>query len=164
MDIRGVLGITNLRSRLSGGKIILEIRILVNPRISVSEGHQLGELVSKALLGSFSDIGDVIVHIDPETHSHDALAIDHQPLLPDRHELLENIKLRWQDLLHEDDIESMDLHYLEHGIEVGLVLNKDEISAELAAQLKQAISDYEYIASLRVYSKLYETSLEKRLS
>ena len=158
----GVLAITNLRSRLSGGKIILELRILVNPRISVSEGHQLGENVSKSLIGSFSDIGDVIVHIDPETHSDHSLPVPHHNELPERTELIKKIKRQWQNLLSEDDIESIDLHYLEHGIEVDLTVTLNEISDHLAAELEQAICSIEYIPSLRIFCKLYESDPDRR--
>ena len=163
-ETEGVLGVTNLRSRMSGGKIILEIRILVNPRISVSEGHQLGENVSKALIGSFSDIGDVFVHIDPETHLESDHVSRRHTELPERSQVIENIKQLWQEFLDEDDIESIDLHYLEHGIEVDLTVKLDEISEQLASQLSQAIRHFDYIASMRVFNKLYEIKLEQQLS
>lgn len=162
LDNEGVLAITNLRSRLSGGIIILEIRILVNPRISVSEGHQLGENVSKSLIGRFSDIGDVIVHIDPETHSNHSHTLAHHNRLPERTELIKNIKQQWQELLSEDDIETIDLHYLQHAIEVDLTVTLDKVSDHLASELEQAIRSFDYIASLRIYSKLYETNPDYR--
>jgi cation diffusion facilitator family transporter len=60
-----IKGISGIRSRQSGGNIILEVSLLVDPTISVSRGHQIGEEVSKSLRGRFSDINDVLVHIDP---------------------------------------------------------------------------------------------------
>ena len=157
MAVEGVKGITRLRSRLSGGKIILEVRLLVDSRITVSEGHQLGEEVSHALRGSFSDVGDVIIHIDPQSHAA-ANVLEHSNFgLPPRKTVLKLIRQQWQDLLSDDDIENMDLHYLEHGIEIELTVRQTEVSPLLVTQLEQAIHNLAYVAGVRIYHKLYET-------
>ena len=162
MALDGILGVTRLRSRSSGGKIILEVQLLVNPRISVSEGHQLGEIVSRSLTGNFSDVGDVIVHIDPETHNHDKALHDMELL--GRENVLESIKDRWQDLLTEEQIEEVSLHYLERGIEVDLTLRQAQISDALAQQLAAALEPLQGIASVRIYNKLHEASINQQLS
>ncbi|HAO89348.1 MAG TPA: hypothetical protein DCR00_10540, partial [Gammaproteobacteria bacterium] len=162
MAVDGILGVTRLRSRSSGGKIILEVQLLVNPRISVSEGHQLGEIVSRSLTGNFSDVGDVIVHIDPETHNHDKALHDMELL--GRENVLESIKERWQDLLTEEQIEEVSLHYLERGIEVDLTLRQAQISDALAQQLAVALEPLQGIASVRIYNKLHEASINQQLS
>ena len=162
MAVDGILGVTRLRSRSSGGKIILELQLLVNPRISVSEGHQLGEIVSRSLTGNFSDVGDVIVHIDPETHNHDKPLHDME--LPGRESVLESIKERWQDLLTEEQIEEVSLHYLKRGIEVDLTLRQSQISDALAQQLSAALEPLPTIATVRIYNKLHEASFNQQLS
>jgi cation diffusion facilitator family transporter len=162
MAVEGILGVTRLRSRSSGGKIILEVQLLVNPRISVSEGHQLGEIVSRSLTGNFSDVGDVIVHIDPETHNHDKALHDMELL--GRENVLEGIKECWQDLLTEEQIEEVSLHYLERGIEVDLTLRQAQISDALAQQLAAALEPLQDIASVRIYNKLHEASINQQLS
>jgi len=161
MAVEGILGVTRLRSRSSGGKIILEVQLLVNPRISVSEGHQLGDIVSRSLTGNFSDVGDVIVHIDPETHNHDKPLHDME--LPDRESVLESIKERWQDLLTEEQIEEVSLHYLERGIEVDLTLRQAQISDTLAQQLSAALEPLQAIVSVRIYNKLHEANINQQL-
>ena len=160
LAIQGILGVTSLRSRLSGGRIILEIRLLVNPRISVSEGHQLGELASKALIGQFSDISEVLVHIDPIDHSEELNLSTSIADLPERAEIINRVKHSWQDLLLEGDIESIDLHYLYPGIEIDLVLNREQVSQQLARDLQAAIQGMEHIVRLRVCNKLYEIKTE----
>ena len=164
METAGITGISNLRSRLSGGKILLEAQLVVNPRISVSEGHQLGESVSRSLLARFGDVGDVIVHIDPQSELESAQAAAHRQDLPDRSEVIGRIKAQWQDLLADGDIERLDLHYLEHGIEIDLVITLDKISTSLIAALEQAMRPIDYIAKLRIYRKLSESSNARRLS
>jgi cation diffusion facilitator family transporter len=164
LGIDGIRGVTSLRSRLSGGKMILEVRILVDARISVSEGHQLGEIVSRTLRGKFSDIGDVIVHIDP--HNHDELDPAARPAqhFPERSEVMALIRLQWQDLLKDDDVERMDLHYLEHGIEIELTIFRAEVSPLLISQLERAVQTLNFIAGVRIYHKLYESPRERQLS
>jgi len=67
-EVSDVNQVTSLRSRQSGGKVLLGEQIQVEPRISVSERHYLGETVSTAIVDRFSNISDVIVHIDAEPH------------------------------------------------------------------------------------------------
>jgi hypothetical protein len=136
----------------------------VNPRISVSEGHQLGESVSRSLIARFSDVGDVIVHIDPQPELESAQAAAHPQELPDRSEVIGQIKARWRDLLADDDFERLDLHYLEHGIEIDLVVKPDKIPTSLISGLEQAVQSFDYIAKLRIYRKLSESSNVRRLS
>ena len=161
---RGIRGITKLRSRLSAGNIILEISLLVNPRISVAEGHRLGEAVSSALIGNFSDIVAIKAHIELKNHGQQQPSCQRIQELPERTEVIANIKRQWQEILGADDIESMDLHYREHGIEVDLTVTLDAVSELLASQLKQSIGSLDYVAKLRIYSKLHELKLDRRQS
>lgn len=161
-QVAGVRGITALRSRLSGGKMILELHILVSPRISVSEGHQLGQLVNKALLGRFSDVGDVIVHIDPEDIGEHAQ--DKRAALPEREEVLQTIRDHWHSLLDEEDIQRVSLHYLEHGIEIELLVRFNVMPEGLAKRLEHALTDLDYVSGLKIYNSLYEARLRQPLS
>ncbi|MCH7817582.1 MAG: cation transporter [Proteobacteria bacterium] len=161
---QGIRGMTKLRSRLSAGKIILEVSLLVNPRISVAEGHRLGEAVSSALIGNFSDIVAVKAHIELKNHGQQQPSCQRIQELPERTEVIANIKRQWQEILGADDIESMDLHYREHGIEVDLTVTLDAVSELLASQLKQSIGSLDYVAKLRIYSKLHELKLDRRQS
>ncbi|GAB5499995.1 MAG: cation diffusion facilitator family transporter [Pseudohongiellaceae bacterium] len=161
LDVEGIHGITSLRSRLSGGKIILEAHLLVNPRISVSEGHQLGEQVARALVGRFSDISEVIAHIDPEAI--DDEQDDRRESLPPRHEVLQTIRELWRDLLQDDAIQRVSLHYFEHGIEVELLVKLADLPPELPGKLEQALDALPYLAGLRIYNTLYSTRLHPQL-
>ncbi len=160
LKIEGVHGITNLRSRFSGGKIILELDLLVNPRISVSEGHQLGELVSINLLGEFSDIGDVVVHIDPELHI-DAMSAGE---LPSRDQVLEDIYTQLEDVIDRADIESIDLHYLDRGIELDVTVNLKEIPPALREKIEDILIPVSHFSRLRIFTKLCELELDQKLS
>ena len=151
LNIDGIQGITSLRSRSSGGKILLELRLMVNSHISVSEGHQLGELVNKSLLGQFSDISEVIVHIDPVQQGNDTDEFQ----LPERMQLINNLKACWKDLIDKHSIASIDLHYLDGAIEVDLVLDVDNLSETTAKDLEAAIAKEPYVTKLRIFNKLH---------
>lgn len=162
LEIDGIKGITSLRSRLSGGKIMLEAQLLVNPRISVSEGHQLGEIAHKAVIGRFSDVGDIIVHIDPQAADHGEGSERTNTKLPERSELIHSIKQQWHSLVEDEQIANIDLHYFEHGIEIDLILQGEHISADIAEQLRGNLSTLEYIVELRIFYKFYDSENSSR--
>lgn len=62
----GVKSIHLLRTRKMGEDAYIDAHIVVNSRISVSEGHMIGDNVRDNLKVEFDDIVDVLVHIDPE--------------------------------------------------------------------------------------------------
>lgn len=154
LSVDGIRGVTELRSRLSGGRIMLEAHVLVDPLITVSEGHQLGEFVRRALLERFSDISDVIMHIDPENPS--SARRDKRERLPERYEVLRAIRKAWGNLLAEKEIQRVSLHYLERGIEVELLVNLDRLPDVLPRKLEKAITELHYISGLKIYNSLYE--------
>jgi len=153
LGIDGIRGITELRSRSSGGKIILEVRLLVDSYVSVSEGHQLGELANKSLISQFGDVSEVLIHIDPIQHD-DA---EGESQLPERTDVISSLKKCWQNLIDQHSIASIDLHYLGGTIEVDLVLDVDELSATTARELETAIEAEPHITKLRIFNKLYDS-------
>ena len=165
LETEGVLGIENFRSRLMAGKILLDISILVSPRITVSEGHQLAEMVSHKLTGSFSDICDVIVHVDPEPHDNGQ---ENNPLpvnqYPDRAEVLARIKTLWANMIDEEELEDISLHILESGIEVDLSLNNEISDPDLANKLAQSLEQLGFISKLSIFTKSHDFRLSVTLS
>lgn len=61
----GVNGIHRLRSRRMGDQALLDVHLLVDPDLSVSEGHYIAERARQILL-TRREVLDVLVHIDPE--------------------------------------------------------------------------------------------------
>ena len=152
LDIPGVNRITGLRSRQSGGRILLDLRVQVDPRISVSEGHQLGEICRRSIQDKFSNISEVLVHIDPEYHS-DSRVTD----LPLRQEIEARIATLWQDLIDDFDSSNIELHYLGNGIEINLYLAHRQIDESQARILAQALTAIPAIKRLKIYSTVMET-------
>lgn len=62
----GVQSIHLLRTRRMGEDAYIDTHIVVDSRISVSEGHMIGDAVRDRLKSEFDDVVDVLVHIDPE--------------------------------------------------------------------------------------------------
>lgn len=156
LQIAGVNGIQGLRTRLSGGKVILDLCILVDPRISVSEGHQIAELVSRTLTGNFSDVSDVLVHVDPlppESEKSTSQALDD---FPERPEIIASIREAWNGLIDDQAIEGISLHFLEQGIEVELTLHEGSLGQAEAERLANALQRLGYIQKLRIYSKTHD--------
>ncbi|MGE5704426.1 MAG: cation diffusion facilitator family transporter [Clostridia bacterium] len=63
--VSGVKRLDELRAREHGHYQIVDVKISVDPGISVEEGHRIGKQVKKDLLSQFTHVRDVFVHINP---------------------------------------------------------------------------------------------------
>lgn len=61
-----VLGTHEIRSRYMGNFISLDFHILVDPDISVYDGHEIAKTVKRKIIKNFPEIIDVIIHIEPK--------------------------------------------------------------------------------------------------
>ncbi|MHA1213668.1 MAG: cation diffusion facilitator family transporter [Candidatus Hodarchaeales archaeon] len=61
--INGVLDAHKLRARTIGNQIVGDMHILVDPELSVREGHDISELVSVTLKKEFNAL--IVVHLEP---------------------------------------------------------------------------------------------------
>ena len=149
-NIDGVRALHMLRSRRSGSDALVDLHIQVDPRISVSEGHQIGDTVRRQLLERIEEVTDVTVHIDPEDDEQKS-PCDKLPL---RGDLIEALKERWEHLdgIHADQVT---LHYLDGKlqVELGLPLNMLERNPDpktLVADIEAAAKELPEIDSVRV--------------
>lgn len=118
LQVSGVRHVHMLRTRKSGGDALVDVHIQVDPTLSVSEGHRIGEKVRNDLIAEIEEVADVTVHIDPEDDEVSS-PCDHLPL---RDELLPSLRAHWQALPAAAAIEDITLHYLDGRIHVELVL------------------------------------------
>jgi len=65
-DIEGVENVHDLRARYSGSEIFVELHIIVNPDLTVREGHEIATAVENRLRSKMQGVTRVIVHVDPE--------------------------------------------------------------------------------------------------
>jgi cation diffusion facilitator family transporter len=63
-----VRGVEKLRVRKSGLEYFADIHIEVDSRLTVAEGHRIGHVVKDHLLRQFSQLRDVLVHLEPSPH------------------------------------------------------------------------------------------------
>lgn len=63
--VDGILGIDELLARTHGSYVIIDIKISVDPNITVKQGHDIAKNVKEDLLDKHTDIADVLVHVNP---------------------------------------------------------------------------------------------------
>jgi cation diffusion facilitator family transporter len=134
LDIDDVRHLHMLRTRRMGHNALVDVHIQVSPKLSVSEGHHIAEMVESTLKEKFDEINDVTVHIDPEDDETAASCKD----LPVRSEILKNL----QDELDKhgtlSNITDVTLHYLD---------GKISVEASLPIQQLDKIDDADTLSS-----------------
>lgn len=65
-DFEGINDLHMLRSRKMAGDIYMDLHVITDSRITVSEGHYIGERLRYALLEKYHRVTDITLHIDPE--------------------------------------------------------------------------------------------------
>ncbi|NOJ70653.1 cation diffusion facilitator family transporter [Paenibacillus alvei] len=64
-SVDGVITVDELRAREHGHYVIVDVKISVNPRLTVAEGHTVAKRVKKHLMQRFIHVADVFVHVNP---------------------------------------------------------------------------------------------------
>ncbi len=148
--VQGVRSAHTLRTRKSAGNAFVDVHIQVNPRLSVSEGHQIGDAVRRRLLQKVDEVTDVIVHIDPENDETGSPCND----LPSREQVIAALKRHWPQLPLAD-VEAVTLHYLSGEIDVELdlpigILADSREAKQLVETLRSAVSSLPYVNDVQV--------------
>lgn len=65
LSVEGVENINDLKTRIFGNKVYVDLSIAVDKDISVEEGHLISENVHQAIESNVADIKDCMVHIEP---------------------------------------------------------------------------------------------------
>ncbi len=151
LDVDGVRQLHSLRTRRMGGEALVDVHVLVNPKLSVSEGHQIGEKVREQVVKQVDDVTDVMVHIDPEDDELMARS-DHLPL---RQKMIDRLMTLWADIPEAQLISNITLHYLDGKIHVELTLPLEKMESQQQAQdianrLTQASKEDKHIADTKV--------------
>ena len=151
-SVDGVDDLHLLRTRQMAGQVLVDVHLILrDPRVSVSEGHQISETVRAVLMRRFDNIADVTVHIDPEDDEH-AAPSKHLGL---RDQVLRRLQSRWQHLPAASRIRRVDLHYLDGRIHVEVELplamgaDAEQVAANAAA-FEEAIAGDPDIAGVRL--------------
>lgn len=125
----GVRDVHGLRTRKMGDLAIVDAHILVDPLISVSEGHYIAESARARVMTS-ARVVDALIHVDPEND-----VLNPPPVkFPARVAVNEAIG---QALIAQGlSFESLSLHYLSSGFDIDVML-PGELGESDKARLKQ---------------------------
>jgi len=116
-NIDGVIDLHMLRTRLMGGRALVDVHLQVDGDISVSEGHQISENVRASVINEFESVNDVLVHIDPEDDEISRVNID----LPLRNEISNQLNQAINGIEGLQTAEKITLHYLSGKINIDLI-------------------------------------------
>jgi len=122
--VSGVRALHLLRTRRMGGQAYVDVHILVDPKLSVSEGHHISEVVRQRLIDQIAPVTDVMVHIDTE----DDEAGDVDSGLPLRAEMEKRLKRYFSDIPQASLIEQTLFHYSKDHVDVELRLPLSAVS------------------------------------
>ncbi len=148
-NVEGVRGVHMLRSRRMGGMYLIDVHIVVDERLSVSEGHKISEYVRLKLIDSHEDISNALVHIDPEDDSLAVLCAD----WPLRRDVLADLRRVWAEVLDASELDRAVLHYLNGQVHVDLVRSMQAADAQAQQfnqHLQEKVKALNYIGEVRV--------------
>lgn len=74
-QVEGVKGCHHLRGRKAGSFLYLDVHIEVDPFLSVSAAHDIGENVRRQIQNNHNQVAEVFIHIDP-SYSHCSSIVD----------------------------------------------------------------------------------------
>ena len=144
LSIEGVRDSHELRTRRMADKVLADVHIRVDPLISVSEGHRIGDEVMDTLKTRFPEVGDVVVHIDPE----DDIVGDVYSKLPMRSVIVAEINTSLHNLRNNFDIRfslqprNIVVHYLDDGCQIEIWMSMpDEATTRDCSLASSTIKD-----------------------
>jgi cation diffusion facilitator family transporter len=144
LSIEGVRDSHELRTRRMADKVLADVHIRVDPLISVSEGHRIGDEVMDTLKTRFPEVGDVVVHIDPE----DDIVGDVYSKLPMRSVIEAEINTSLHNLRNNFDSrfslqpKNIVVHYLDDGCQIEIWISMpDEATTRDCSLASSTIKD-----------------------
>jgi divalent metal cation (Fe/Co/Zn/Cd) transporter len=117
-NVEGVVDAHEVRTRLMGSDIYLDGHVRVDPKVSVSEGHRIGEAVRQRLTEEFKGIADITIHVDSE----DDEAYQRSDKLPLRSQLERRLLDRLRHIPEAQRIDNLIFHYLNGRIQAEIWL------------------------------------------
>ncbi len=129
-SVTGVRDLHLLRTRRMGADALVDVHIQVDPRLSVSEGHQVSEAVRYRVIKEIDEVADVMVHIDPEDDEN-SQPCSHLPL---RKELMTRLRTAWHDMPAAGVVDKITVHYLSGKVHLELFVPLAEFADIAAAQ------------------------------
>jgi cation diffusion facilitator family transporter len=149
--VQGVREHHSLRTRRMGADVLVDVHVLVDPQISVSEGHRIADEVRARLIASIDDVFEVLVHVD---HEPDTEEPDDGTGLPLREEIEADLRNAWASIAEVSNPERVMLHYRGDKVDVEVLLPARRVATqalpELTQRLNDAASALHYAGNVRV--------------
>ncbi len=142
--VPGVIGLHELRTRKMADNALVDAHIIVDPKISVSEGHYIAEAARTAVL-KHHHVMDVMVHIDSEDDAQAKPNIH----LPQRHLLLAHLGNRLGEAIPPST--RIVLHYLEGKVDAELLFETPVDIGTLQAKCSALAADDPYFRQITLY-------------
>lgn len=71
--VDGVEHVHEIRCRRSGQYVIVDLKLDMDPEMTVKRSHTIASEVKRQVFESFSQVGDVMIHINPHDEEHEDL-------------------------------------------------------------------------------------------
>jgi cation diffusion facilitator family transporter len=157
-EIPEVLHFHDLRTRVIGGEFLIDVHILVDSEMTVTEGHRVAEIARRNLIKAFENIQDVLVHVDGE---HDAEIEGIYPVT--RKELMDIARPLISELEENISQPEIRVHHIKGKNIVDVFLKIDsshnmEDSRTLVANVKSKLETAPQIDQARVFLDLNPAS------
>ncbi|MEO5365175.1 MAG: cation diffusion facilitator family transporter [Magnetococcus sp. WYHC-3] len=107
-----------LKARRLGPEILVDVHVVVDPLISVSEGHQVAELVRREVVERVEEVTEVLVHVDVA----DDQSGDVVPFFPLRGEVRKRVEQALLGFPVFSGLGDVALHYTPRGMVLMLTL------------------------------------------
>lgn len=65
LNVQGCKEVNDIKARWHGSKILVDLKICVNPMATVLEGHGIAAQVKKEIKTNIEDVADVLIHVNP---------------------------------------------------------------------------------------------------
>lgn len=72
-SVQGVHKVHEIRARRSGQYIIVDLKLEIDPHMTVKEAHDICDQVKRCIFDEFDYVGDVMIHINPAEEPHEDL-------------------------------------------------------------------------------------------
>ena len=69
-EVTGVEGVHEIRGRRSGQYLIIDLKLEMDPDMTVRRSHEIADQVKSLIFSRFANVGDVMIHINPGNQAH----------------------------------------------------------------------------------------------
>ncbi len=141
LECPGVEGVRELRLRQHGAEAVADGSILVDPEITITEGHRIAEAARAHAIAALPALSQLVLHVEPAGH-HDGYGATRAPL---RDQIEGELRAHLARMPAITEIDAIRLGYFDAGIDVEIIARladpaaQDRIEAELESGLRRAL-------------------------